>query len=331
MQWRSPEWIQMFGLRTDNVLEYFSESPFYDRSSNNQVLKMQSQFNDNMQHNRGPADFYKELRNMRGVEFVVAISREPDLWVIRKQTRLSPQEVRPLATYFVIGENIYMAPSVYSVVTSRLLSTALSLNKALAKASSLPGFSPSQGYFYKNDNNSIPFNATTSGSNSSTTTTSTPATTSNRQSTAATGRMSAAATPLSTGPSNTPGSQSSNNATSGLPMTIAAERIAYYNIDRALSNSISNTTVFIDDPTPVSAAAGITAASNGSAGPGGASGAGQGLLASAQSALGGVNSSVATSALSASPSSTDLKAKAAMNNQVAAATSAKRRRKQQLR
>ncbi|KAK9327775.1 MED6 mediator subfamily complex component-domain-containing protein, partial [Lipomyces starkeyi] len=41
----APEWIQMFGLRTDNVLEYFVQSPFYDRASNNQVLKMQSQFN----------------------------------------------------------------------------------------------------------------------------------------------------------------------------------------------------------------------------------------------------------------------------------------------
>lgn len=44
LQWKSPEWIQAFGLRTDNVLDYFSESPFFDKTSNNHVIKMQKQF-----------------------------------------------------------------------------------------------------------------------------------------------------------------------------------------------------------------------------------------------------------------------------------------------
>ena len=38
IQWKSPEWIQHFGLHSSNVLDYFAESPFYDRTSNNQVL-----------------------------------------------------------------------------------------------------------------------------------------------------------------------------------------------------------------------------------------------------------------------------------------------------
>jgi mediator of RNA polymerase II transcription subunit 6 len=148
VQWRAPEWIQMFGLRTDNVLEYFSQSPFYDRSSNNQVLKMQSQFNENL---HGRLDLFKELQHMKGIEFVVGLEREPDMWIIRKQNRLSPTEVRLLATYFVVNENIFMAPSIYSVVSSRLLSTTLALSKSLAKAASLPTYSPSQGYSYIND------------------------------------------------------------------------------------------------------------------------------------------------------------------------------------
>ncbi|CCC66716.1 hypothetical protein NCAS_0A01580 [Naumovozyma castellii] len=44
LQWKSPEWIQAFGLRTDNVLDYFSESPFFEKTSNNHVIKMQRQF-----------------------------------------------------------------------------------------------------------------------------------------------------------------------------------------------------------------------------------------------------------------------------------------------
>lgn len=147
VQWKHPEWIQENGLRTDNVLEYFSLSPFYDRSSNNQVLKMQSQYNDMHSGN----DLYSKLQNMKGLEFVVAIAHEPNLWVIRKQERLSPDVTRPISTYFVVGENIYMAPAVHSIIENRVLSIALSLSQALRAACSLPTFSPSQGYIYKND------------------------------------------------------------------------------------------------------------------------------------------------------------------------------------
>lgn len=44
LQWKSPEWIQSFGLRTDNVMDYFAESPYFDKTSNNYVIKMQRQF-----------------------------------------------------------------------------------------------------------------------------------------------------------------------------------------------------------------------------------------------------------------------------------------------
>ena len=44
LQWKSPEWIQAFGLRTENVLDYFAESPFFNKTANNQVIKMQKQF-----------------------------------------------------------------------------------------------------------------------------------------------------------------------------------------------------------------------------------------------------------------------------------------------
>lgn len=340
VQWRSPEWIQMFGLRTDNVLDYFSQSPFFDRGSNNQVLKMQSQFNEavgrggastgttgpGVSAGAGGTDFYHELRNMRGVEFVVAISREPDLWVIRKQTRLSPQETRPLATYFVIGENIYMAPSVHSVVTSRLLSTALCLNKALAKAAKLPGFSPSQGYFYKNENNPISFassapsaNLTTTGGSTGTpgasgkaltsrSVAATPATTSTPINTNST----STGNPSSTGRDSTGGAMQPPGP-NGLPLTAAAERLAFYNIDRALSYSVSNTTVYIDDPVLTTATATAASATSGTTGAGPTQPAQQ------------VNPAGVAAVLSASPSSTDLKAKAAMNNQAAATV--KRRRK----
>lgn len=56
LQWKSPEWIQAFGLRTDNVLDYFAESPFFNKTSNNQVIKMQRQFSQVPQDQAGQDD-----------------------------------------------------------------------------------------------------------------------------------------------------------------------------------------------------------------------------------------------------------------------------------
>ena len=81
---------------------------------------------------------------MQGLEFVVAydplqaaaqsetsFAHEPsDIWVIRKQSRRKraglDDEVAALATFFVVGDCIYMAPSVASVVGNRIVCIFLS-------------------------------------------------------------------------------------------------------------------------------------------------------------------------------------------------------------
>lgn len=144
LQWKSPEWIQLFGLRTENVLEYFGQSPFFDRTSNNQVLRMQNQFqvNNNL-------DLTKQLTKMKGVEFVIHDVREPDFWVIRKQHRYSAIEVRPISDYYIIGANIYMSPTINSIIESRLLSTTYLLKQSSNRLSALARFDPSLGHFYQ--------------------------------------------------------------------------------------------------------------------------------------------------------------------------------------
>lgn len=80
---------------------------------------------------------------MQGLEFIVAydplqaaaqsdtrFAHEPsNIWVIRKQTRQKragqEDEVAVLSTYFVVGDCIYMAPSVASVVGNRIVSFLL--------------------------------------------------------------------------------------------------------------------------------------------------------------------------------------------------------------
>lgn len=122
---------------TATVLFYFQESPFFDQTSNNAILFSQAQYNEKML----PILFTRKafegrLKTMSGLEYIVA--QEPaemapgtgtGVWVIRKQIRRKrsgeEDEITVLATYFVVGLNIYMAPSVGDILSNRLVSTSL--------------------------------------------------------------------------------------------------------------------------------------------------------------------------------------------------------------
>ena len=87
--------------------------------------------------------FERRLDQMSGLEFRVASGAKdygPEApigegrWVIRKQNRRKrqgqPDEVIVLSTYFVVGENIYMSPSVGDILRSRLVSLTISLSNS---------------------------------------------------------------------------------------------------------------------------------------------------------------------------------------------------------
>lgn len=122
--WRAPELIDALGgLRGDTVLEYFSQSPFFDRQSTNAALKMQSQFHDF-------GDPREALKRMRGVEFAIH-SEAPEMFVIAKQERENYEDVKLIALYFIMNGNIYLAPSIHSIVTSRLVNATHLLKTAI--------------------------------------------------------------------------------------------------------------------------------------------------------------------------------------------------------
>lgn len=70
---------------------------------------------------------------MQGLEFMVTHDPSENdtkrdhngVWVIRKQNRRKRQglqdEVTGISSYFVMGENVYMAPSVGNILSSRLV------------------------------------------------------------------------------------------------------------------------------------------------------------------------------------------------------------------
>ncbi|EEH16787.2 hypothetical protein PABG_06874 [Paracoccidioides brasiliensis Pb03] len=152
--WRSPHHVQMMGgfLHSNNILFYFAESPFFDATSNNASLAIQASYNENFRHFIETREAFEgRLKTMQGVEFMVLPQEPSNVWVIRKQVRkkrASDDEIQVLATYFVVGDSVYMAPSVLKVIGSRMLSTVTSLTKALSVASPLPLFSPSYGHTY---------------------------------------------------------------------------------------------------------------------------------------------------------------------------------------
>lgn len=179
LQWKSPEWIQSFGLRTENVLDYFSQSPFFDKTSNNQVVKMQQQFNQQQRHNDHTIkkvlttleneqnkvfiqrrDIWikypcfvlleKELIKLKGIEYILLVVREPDLWIIRKQLREKETVVIPLQDYYIIGANVYQSPTVFKIVSSRILATSYHLTKSLKILNKISKFEPSQGSSFRN-------------------------------------------------------------------------------------------------------------------------------------------------------------------------------------
>ncbi|KAJ2006626.1 Mediator of RNA polymerase II transcription subunit 6 [Coemansia thaxteri] len=143
IEWRSDQWLFQFGeLRPDNVLEYFSQSPFWDPSSNNAVLKMQTQFND-LQHS-----FY-DLKSMVGIEFAVTHQEPPTLFIITKFRRSSPTKVVPVSVYYINDGNAYEAPTLYSIVSSRMLSSIKKVEEAFDLARSHAEFHPSTGYSWR--------------------------------------------------------------------------------------------------------------------------------------------------------------------------------------
>ncbi|EMD41624.1 hypothetical protein CERSUDRAFT_110195 [Gelatoporia subvermispora B] len=139
------EWIQVYGpLTNENVFDYFATSMFYDKQSNNQVLRMQTMHTGVPLQNEA-----EELKRFTGVEFAVVHSEPPNFFIIHKRERLSPDEVRPLAVYFITNNRIYQAPDLYTLISNRLLTSLHALQSSLdILRSHRPVYTPRTGFVW---------------------------------------------------------------------------------------------------------------------------------------------------------------------------------------
>ncbi|KAI0199374.1 MED6 mediator sub complex component-domain-containing protein [Astrocystis sublimbata] len=167
IQWRHPELAaQMQGIHSNSVLFYFAKSPFFDPTSNNAVLFAQSQYNPAMHHLIHTREAFEgRLREMSGLEFIVA--QEPaetapgtgtGVWVIRKQTRRKrdpDDDIAIHAAYYVVDENVYMAPTLAQTLAFRIATISSALSKVFPAADEARVWTPSRGHVYKPDKTTI--------------------------------------------------------------------------------------------------------------------------------------------------------------------------------
>lgn len=151
---------QLQGIHENSVLFYFQASPYFDGTSNNAILFSQAQYNERLYPILATRRAFEgRLKTMSGLEFMVA--QEPaemapgtgtGVWVIRKQTRRKmngeEDEIKVLATYFVVGLNVYMAPSVGDILSNRLLSVTAYLKQFVETVSTVTKFTPATGHTY---------------------------------------------------------------------------------------------------------------------------------------------------------------------------------------
>ncbi|KAG0381108.1 Mediator of RNA polymerase II transcription subunit 6 [Mortierella sp. AD032] len=143
VEWRFHEWIMgVGGLTPDNVLDYFAQSPFWDSSCNNAIIRMQTQFN-----NLG--EMTQKLREQTGMEFALVHERYPALFIIQKQERKGPDYVIPMDIYYVLNGSIYMNPDLQTLLSNRVLGSLFYVESAFNEARTMTEFHPSTGYHWK--------------------------------------------------------------------------------------------------------------------------------------------------------------------------------------
>ena len=137
--WRDDQWLTFYPLNVFTAVDYFALSPFYDRSCNNELAKSMGAdvklacatrlvtphayaCTHGQPRDRPPSTVAGLPRTLPpGVEYELQDAQEPHLFVIRKQQRWGPKSTSPLHFYYILDGNVYQAPSLHAILSSRLV------------------------------------------------------------------------------------------------------------------------------------------------------------------------------------------------------------------
>lgn len=120
-----PLFLQNNPLNPETVMDYFSMSPFYDRESINEILKMQSTFTK--------IDIKEHLNRIEGIFYELNESEsiiEKDLYVISKNENINGS-VTLLKAYYVMFGYIYTCPSVDLYSDTKMIDILSRMNSML--------------------------------------------------------------------------------------------------------------------------------------------------------------------------------------------------------
>lgn len=125
-------------MREDTALAYFCNirNPFYDRTSNNEQIKMQKMD-------------AALLESKDGVRYKLHYANEPDLFVIRKE-KVDKGRVTTTNCYYILGGLVFQAPLYQSVVSARLYNVLYSMNELFHDLQPNVRYSSTTGQYYWN-------------------------------------------------------------------------------------------------------------------------------------------------------------------------------------
>ncbi|KAM0680557.1 Mediator of RNA polymerase II transcription subunit 6 [Glugoides intestinalis] len=136
-------------LTIENVMVYFALSPFYDKSSLNEILKMQSQFAN--------IDISHKLTQLPGFYYTVDYSAHDLFIIVRKENRNNKTTITRV--YYCMCGHIYCAPTIKAISDSRTIDILQYLNKSLDKYEEMKTFNWIQGFQFKKDDENVKANA----------------------------------------------------------------------------------------------------------------------------------------------------------------------------
>ncbi|MCO5563721.1 hypothetical protein L7F22_017368 [Adiantum nelumboides] len=126
ISFRDQLWLDTFRLERGIVFDYFALSPFYDRSCNNEQLRMRGIHPLDVSH----------LSKMTGIEYMLYEVQEPNLYIFRKQKRESQEKLTAISGYYILDGSIYQAPNLHNVIGSRVVRALHFISKAFSEATS---------------------------------------------------------------------------------------------------------------------------------------------------------------------------------------------------
>jgi len=146
ISFRDQAWLETFPLNKDSVMDYFSRSSFYDGTCLNEQIKMQRLDPKTIQNRTGKEYF---------IEHVIPPESEqgnpPNIFVIRKQNRVSTKNVEHLSSYYILNGTAFQSPNIRTVCSSTLRASLYHVSNSFKEISSYSQFDPYLGYIWNFD------------------------------------------------------------------------------------------------------------------------------------------------------------------------------------